>query len=147
MASALPPRRAAYPRHATHARRLARRAGQALTGSFRLPRRRQIAPPAVGSSARGRGALLHSRPDPPSTPSGRPLGKSLGKSLPSAERTATLKTLGLRALCEADAGTRTPDPFITSERSLPDFYLQTSPFLSHTACGYCVGTAKLSWWP
>jgi len=52
------------------------------------------------------------RPDP-STPSERPLGKSLGKSLPSAEPVATLKVLGLRAFCEADAGTRTPDPFIT----------------------------------
>ncbi len=35
--------------------------------------------------------------------------------MPSAERAATLKVLGLRALYEADAGTRTPDPFITSE--------------------------------
>jgi hypothetical protein len=62
--------------------------------------------------AGGGGACI--RPDP-SPPSGRPLGKFLGKSLPSAERAATLKVLGLRALCEADAGTRTPDPFITSE--------------------------------
>jgi hypothetical protein len=57
-------RRAAHPLHAPHARRLARRAGQALTGPPpALQGGGRSRSPAVGSSARGRGAFC-TRPDP-----------------------------------------------------------------------------------
>ena len=72
----------------------------------------------------------------PSTPSERPLGKSLGKSSPSAECAATLKVLGLRALCEADAGTRTPDPFITSEVLYQLSYVGVTPHGIATGLGF-----------